>query len=72
MEINFNGSDRLFEFSNWRYDAQAPLHPCLYKYHKPSIYIYIYIYRIDKVERAEKFSSATRFPDRPIPWRVWC
>ena len=52
MEIIFNGSDRMFELLNWRYDPQAPFHPCLYKHHEPSLslslslslYIYIYIY----------------------------
>ena len=35
MEINFNGSDRLFELSNWRYDAQ--------------VYIYRWLMVLDQV-----------------------
>ena len=44
MDNTLDGSDRSFELFNWRYDSQAPLHPCLTKHRSLTLYIYIYIY----------------------------
>ena len=70
MEINFNCSDRSFELSNWRYDAQALLHLCLYKYHSVTIYIYIYRCLMVLVQARMQWCLCIVSPIRKFKWSI--